>query len=283
MTGISTLSYFDKLFKKLEKDGDISKDEQHNRADEIQKLTDGYHLWQNSSLHSDWKSHGHYFDKKYNKILSIDNNKDRFAKIYEYKLWSSLESTSGIGSRFSYTQNLRAWLPKIINKYHINVIVDAACGDFNWMKIVLNDVNVTYYGFDIVDSIISKNNKLYANEKIKFKTADICLDRLPNCDLLIARDCLFHFSYCDIDNFLKNIELLDYKYLLTTSHIVEDGFVNSDIVTGGFRLVDLFNEPFCFNRDAVIDRVDDFPPGFAVEREMVLFQKEDVPVCLSNT
>ena len=57
-------------------------------------------------------------------------------------------------------------------------------------------------------------------------------------------------------------------------------FENSDIQTGDFRLIDLFNEPFLFDKDKVTARVDDFPEGYSIEREMILVEKQFVPTQL---
>lgn len=96
---------------------------------------------------------------------------------------------------------MRKWLVAIIPKYDVKRLVDAPCGDFNWMKLMLPQVDIEYFGFDIVDEIISSNDRNYGADKIQFAVADICKDDLPISDLLIVRDCLFHLSYEDIEQF----------------------------------------------------------------------------------
>ena len=213
-------------------------------------------------------------------MLEIDDYKDRFSKIYEDKSWATSESVSGVGSDFDYTQNLREWLPSVIERLGLKTIVDAPCGDFNWMKAVLPKVDVKYIGLDIVKDLIEQNVERHDSETVDFGVADICSDDLPECDLLLVRDCLFHLSYRDIDRFLKNIRHLDYKYLLTTTHLVEAGFFNQDIITGDFRVIDLFAKPFCFDESTVVDRVEDFPLGHPLTREMILIRKADVPASI---
>lgn len=213
-------------------------------------------------------------------MLQIDNYKDRFSKIYRDGSWATAESSSGVGSGVAYTENLRDWLPSVIQQHDVRTIVDAPCGDFNWMIRVLPGVDVKYFGFDIVEDLIEQNRRRHAQENIEFGVADICSDTLPDCDLLLVRDCLFHLSYRDIDRFLQNIKSLDYKYLLTTTHIVEAGFANQDIETGDFRPIDLFAKPFRLIENRVVDRVDDFPVGHPLEREMVLIRKVDVPTSI---
>lgn len=227
------------------------------------------------------------FDRKkrrneYKRMLELSSNQDRFSQIYEKKLWKSNESESGEGSEVKYTERLRHALPALISNYNINAIVDAPCGDFNWMKFVLPKVEtVSYYGFDIVEKVIASNNKNYSTEKVHFDVADICKDHLPDCDLLIVRDCLFHLSYNDVERFLINIKNVNYKYLLTSTHIVDADVQNRDIETGDFRLIDLYKPPFNFDSKHVLQSIDDYPEGYATKKQVVLIKKENVPLSLT--
>jgi len=220
---------------------------------------------------------------KYKQMLKAESLEDRFNMIYEDNLWSSEESISGEGSEVAYTENLRHWLIKKIDELDIKKLVDAPCGDFNWMKHVTKEVDIEYLGIDIVQDIIVTNNSLYKNSNISFNVGNLCKDALPTCDLLMVRDCLFHLSFEDINNFLINISNLEYKYLFTTSHIFESSHINLDIISGDFRYIDLFKEPFNFRKADVIDRVDDVPENHSSRlREMVLIKKQNVPTSISN-
>ena len=218
----------------------------------------------------------------YRRMLSLSSPKERFSEIYKNNLWSSSESGSGEGSEILYTEPLRKWLIENIKLLEIKTFVDAPCGDFNWMKLVLPKVNINYIGLDIVESVIDKNKINYAADNIKFEISNICEDKLPDCDLIMVRDCLFHLSYEDINRFLTNLSNTNYKYLLTTTHTVEKDFKNSNINTGDFRLIDLFGPPFNFDPTKVKSRVDDFPVGYSIERQMILVEKRFVPTEVSN-
>ncbi len=218
----------------------------------------------------------------YSRMLAGGDRKSRFDAIYKGGLWHSGESGSGQGSEVAYTENLRGWLPAVIRAHGIQSIVDAPCGDFNWMRLVLAEVPVHYQGFDIVDHVIARNAEAHGTDRTRFAVADICKDPLPDCDLLIVRDCLFHLSEHDIDLVLGNLARSNFRFLLTTTHFTEDGFRNTDITSGDFRIMDLFEPPYGFDKGAVLDRVDDFPPGYPIEREMVLLAKSDVPTGLMN-
>ena len=214
---------------------------------------------------------------EYRGMLTLNSPKERFSEIYKKNLWSSAESVSGVGSEILYTEPLREWLIENINLLKIKTFVDAPCGDFNWIKLVLPKVDINYIGLDIVDSIIEQNKVIYASDNIKFEIANICEDRLPDCDIIMVRDCLFHLSNEDINKFLINLSKTDYKYLLTTTHKVDKTFKNSNIKTGDFRLIDLFSFPFYFVSTKVKSRVEDFPTGYSIKRQMILVEKKFVP------
>ena len=220
---------------------------------------------------------------KYKKMLKAESLEDRFNLIYQENHWSSAESISGDGSEIAYTKNLRSWLIKKINELDVKKLVDAPCGDFNWMKLVTQEVNIDYIGIDIVKDIIATNNNLYQNSNINFDVGNICKDALPACDLLMVRDCLFHLSFEDINKFLENISNLEYKYLLTTTHKLNEEYLNTDIKSGDFRHINLFNKPFNFSQSDVIDRVNDFPDNHKLlPREMILIEKQNVPSSIAN-
>jgi hypothetical protein len=151
------------------------------------------------------------------------------------------------------------------------------------MKLVINKLELNYIGLDIVKNIIDKNNSLYASESTSFKVSNICNDQIPSCDLILVRDCLFHLSFDDIDKFLKNIQQTNYKYLLTTTHIVQPGFQNKDIISGDFRMINLFDYPFSFKNSCVRSRVLDCVINSKVKKEIILLEKKDVPTCLTIT
>jgi SAM-dependent methyltransferase len=223
-----------------------------------------------------------FFKKKrrYIGMLLMDSYKDRFKAISSNNLWGNEYSVSGDGSAIAYTENITKWLPLQIQKYSIKSIVDAPCGDFNWMRHVVDNNPIKYKGIDIVDELIERNKKNYQRINIDFECGDICTMQIPDCDLLIVRDCLFHLSYSEIDKFLKNIKMTNYKYLLTSTHNKSSVSTNKDIITGDFRYIDIFSDPFNFNESLVIDRVNDCPNTDKYKREMILIKKENVPTCI---
>lgn len=196
-----------------------------------------------------------------------------FKSIYNENKWHNEESKSGAGSTVEYTKNIRDCIPGIIEQFKIKSILDAPCGDFNWMKLLLPTVDVKYTGGDIVPGLIEENKK-YETKKIKFIVLDITQDVLPKADLMICRDCLFHLPNFYITSFFRNFLDSNISYLLTTTHVNDKSFENTDIKIGGFRKIDLFSEPFSLDKN-VIYRIDDYIDGFP-PREMVLFSRDQI-------
>ena len=210
------------------------------------------------------------FEKNLFKTKSVE---ERFNRIYSTNYWLDNESRSGTGSNLRSTENIRFHLPKILEKFNIKKLFDAPCGDFNWMSQVLKSVEIDYLGSDIVKDLIVSNKK-YENNKIKFSKSDIIVDKLPASDLMICRDCLFHFSYEDIFLFLNNFLSSDIKYILLTSNLNEEyKFENKDIVTGDYRKIDLFSKPFNFEKNYIYSFDDKNKLEIQHFRQMYLFSK----------
>ena len=210
---------------------------------------------------------------RYRKVRSYSNNVDKFTYIWKKNLWGSTESVSGPGSTLYNTQNLRSQLPILFKKFSIGSIVDALCGDFNWMKHVIPESGITYTGIDVVDNLIVENKIKYSNSFINFYQADLIMEVCPRSDLLISRDFLFHLSQEDIFKFLNNFLSSETNLLLSTTHKM-GLFVNSDIKTGDFRRIDLFAHPYHFSCEPLFS-FDDYTLG-DFPREMCLWSRQQV-------
>ena len=226
------------------------------------------------SLHGVWQT---VFKVLRHPYVLLGSNETRFTKIYKINHWSSQESRSGEGSGLVYTKNLRSQLPHVFQKYNIHKLLDAPCGDFNWMQHVIIDSEIEYIGGDIVRDIVVNNNNSYGSEKILFMHLNIISDALPEADMMIVRDCLFHFCYKDIHKFLNNFYDSNIPLLLTTNHL-GSSFKNYDIRTGGYREINLFATPFSFPSSPLLCIKDYIEPH--VPREMCLFNREQVKVAL---
>ena len=148
-------------------------------------------------------------------------------------------------------------------------MLDAPCGDYNWFRLIVWKNEIDYIGGDIVKPLIESNQARYGGERTKFVLLDIVNDPLPEAELWICRDCLFHFSERDImltiNNFLKS----NIRYLLTTSH--PDCNINHDIPTGSFRPLNLQLPPYSFGQP--VFRINDWNKGW-LAKHLVLWERE---------
>jgi len=193
-----------------------------------------------------------------------------FTNIYATNAWGA-ESRSGPSSGMERTKTIRSNLPKIIDRYHICSMLDAPCGDLFWMKSLLPTLVPNYIGGDIVKDVISDNIIHHGRDGVTFTVLDLTKDAFPKSDLFFCRDCLFHLSYRHIALVFQNFLNSDCKFIMTTSHINNGRFVNSDIETGDWRWFDLFLDPFNLPETYIESIIDG-----GGDRYMYLWRKEDV-------
>lgn len=219
------------------------------------------------------KTWRHIISVVYLKLKNNQTNQERFEWIYKSNAWGGL-TPSGQGSSLDYTASLRRDLSKLLKDFSIRKVFDAPCGDFNWMRRVLSEVDIRYIGADIVYPLINSLNEKYGGPKTSFIHMDLTTDRFPNADLMICRDCLFHLSFEDAELVLSNFLRSGIPYLLTSTYVNKGAFVNKNIRTGEFRLIDLFADPFNFPKDPLV-RIDDWIPPYP-ERHICLWSRAQI-------
>ncbi|HEY0730091.1 MAG TPA: hypothetical protein VGD38_18535, partial [Pyrinomonadaceae bacterium] len=116
-----------------------------------------------------------------------------FAPFYAENRWGDAESVSGPGSNLERTAKLRSELPLLLEEIGARTLLDAPCGDFNWMKNTALKLE-QYIGADVVPELIARNQSLYGDEHTRFVFLDLTRDKLPRADVILCRDCLIHFS-----------------------------------------------------------------------------------------
>ncbi|MCU0892253.1 MAG: methyltransferase domain-containing protein [Sandarakinorhabdus sp.] len=197
-----------------------------------------------------------------------------FKHIFESRYWGDNESVSGVGSSLAQTEQIRTDLPKLVAQFGIKSILDAPCGDLNWIKHILPEMGIDYIGADIVEGVVelARSNNKY--DRARFMQLDIVKGPLPEADLWLCRDVLFHLSFNEIRSALTNFRNSGINYILVTSH--KGAHVpNWNMVTGDFRELNLFKSPFALPQDKVVYRFDDYAPPMPA-REMVMFRREDL-------
>lgn len=167
----------------------------------------------------------------------------RFQSIYDTSVWGNAAEgvpASGVGSTLTATTELRQTLPPLLNQLGAKVVLDVGCGDFFWMRHV--DLVQNYIGVDIVPSVIEKNKSDFERLNRKFICINAIEDDVPDADVVLIREVLFHLSFKDAHDLLSNILTKPRAYLIMTSD--RETLFNSDIATGDFRPLNLEKAPF---------------------------------------
>jgi hypothetical protein len=200
-----------------------------------------------------------------------ENRSDAFQKIYDHNWWGSSESRSGPGSTLAYTARLRPRLEGLLAELKVRTLLDAPCGDFNWMRYVRLPEETCYIGGDIVAPLVKYLQNEHGSPRHTFQVIDIVEGPIPVADLWLCREVLFHLSNKDALKVLELFAKSDVKHILTTTF----DFVreNRDIGVGGIRLINLRLPPF--KLPPPIMRIADFIAP-APPRYLALWSREQV-------
>ena len=170
---------------------------------------------------------------------------ERFSAIYRNRVWledRQSGSLSGEGSEVQNTSSIRQRLPEVLQSIGSRILLDAGCGDFNWMKEVR--LPCKYIGVDIVPAVIEANASAYGSAERTFRVIDLTRDPLPAVDTVLCREVLFHLSFRDVWRVIENVRDSGASFLITTN---DSGLrLNADILSGDFRRLNLWKAPFFF-------------------------------------
>jgi len=173
--------------------------------------------------------------------LDRENPAQRFSSIYNLGVWvdsDGQKSLSGIGSEEIATAHLNTTLPSLLNQLDCCTLLDVGCGDWNWMRNI--DLSCEYVGVDIVPEIIEANRR-YERPGISFKVADAIAGPLPEADVALCREVLFHLSFRDGRAALTSISSAARWLIATTDTTI---WFNGDIRTGDYRKLNLQKSPY---------------------------------------
>ena len=207
----------------------------------------------------------------------VASNESVFSDIYRRRAWGEhYESVSGQGSGIVRTALFRDALAQLFKELRVRTLIDAGCGDFNWMKLLAVDLE-HYIGIDVVPDLIADNQRKYGNANTVFLNLDITLDELTRADLVLSRDCLVHLSSEDIFKALYNFKQSGSKYLLTNTFIALKE--NTDISSGGWRRLNLQLPPFNFPEPLrLIDEKCLHTGGIYSDKRLALWELKDIPI-----
>jgi len=143
-----------------------------------------------------------------------------FTDVYSRNEWLI---DSGPGSTIEY--NIHFYIPflrKFILDNNIKNITDLGCGDFKCGRLIYDDLDVKYTGYDCVyQNIINKHSlSYYGSDKYKFIHLDISNNKedIIGGDMCILKDILCHWKLNNIYTFLDYlVESRKFKYILITN------------------------------------------------------------------
>ena len=146
-----------------------------------------------------------------------------FTNIYENKVWGDnnnpeYNGSSGGGSDLDYNKDTYVpFLKKFIVDNNIKNIVDLGCGDFRCGKLIYDDLDIKYTGYDTYKKMIDYNLKQHSLPKYFFEHLNFFDNKeiIINGDLCILKDVLQHWKMDEIYTFLDYlIENKNFKYIL---------------------------------------------------------------------
>ncbi len=166
-----------------------------------------------------------------------------FGTYHRAGLLRAEETLSGPGSTLAQTASLRTALPAVFAAFGITSLLDAGCGDCNWMS-QLDGAPIHYTGVDIVPDLIERNRRRHGSQRRQFLCLDFAEADLPTADAVLCRDTLVHYSLAGAAAVLRNLQRSGARYLLATTFPGRGP--NPDIPLGGWRPLDMQAAPFGF-------------------------------------
>ena len=165
-----------------------------------------------------------------------------FTYIYENKIWGNNENenysgSSGDGSSIEFNTKYIEILKKIINHFKIKSVVDLGCGDFRIGKLVYDDLDIKYTGYDTYKKVIDFNLTQYPKSKYSFKHLDFFehKESIETADLCILKDVLQHWTLNHIYIFLDYlVASKKFKYILLVNCCKQNND-DEDCILGHFR------------------------------------------------
>lgn len=149
------------------------------------------------------------------------------------------ETRSGVASTFLETAILRPALGEWLRDQRIRSLVDAGCGDFNWMQAVDLGGLELYAGYDIVPELIARNQQLYGGRRGHFfAAADIARTPLAACDAILCRRVLCEMPVEEALRALAGFRASGARYLIATTRVEpeKEGRPIRDLLSAPFNL-----------------------------------------------
>jgi hypothetical protein len=189
--------------------------------------------------------------------VSSRSSEKVFSEYYNQNAWGSGESRSGGGSELEATASIRRELPRIFEQCKIRTLIDAPCGDMNWIKLIISNLE-SYTGVDVVPDLIKNNEQCYGSERRRFLLLDLTREKVPKADMILCRHCLQHLTIDDNLKIIYNFKESRSEYLLITQY--PNTTKNRDAARGEFWPRNLCIYPFDLPRPIEMIADGQIPP-----------------------
>jgi hypothetical protein len=136
------------------------------------------------------------------------------------------ETADGPGATLALTEELRTWLTDMLRRNKIDTLLDAACGDWSWMRLV--DLGATeYLGWDVDPQRISTCRQRIEEGDCNFSTCKptakfdtvnlLTVPEIPCVDLVLCRDFLMHTTNEYVAHVIDKVRASGSVLLLATT------------------------------------------------------------------
>jgi hypothetical protein len=197
-----------------------------------------------------------------------------FRRIHVSRGWGSPESASGPGSTRDRAATFLPDLIGLVRGLNTEVLLDAACGDFNWAAPLADSVT-TYIGVDVVPELVDANRRSHSSSRRRFLCRDIVRQSLPQADLVLCRDTLVHLRLTDIQRALGNLRRTGATHLIATTFLGDRE--NTDIPNGGWRPLNMEKPPFSFPAPlALVDERCHHSGGHYADKRFGLWRFDEI-------
>lgn len=146
---------------------------------------------------------------------------DVFNHIIETKKWQHAGG-SLCGPGTDHSRGTIDAMNILIEKFGFRNWLDIACGDGTIMHEIFAQHNIKYHGIDCVEPLLKTfrdwhHDSFTLTKKIVLQHGDARFADLPQMEIALVRDVLFHLPFLDALQIISNIRKSGTRFMLTTT------------------------------------------------------------------
>ncbi|HTT75031.1 MAG TPA: class I SAM-dependent methyltransferase [Candidatus Binataceae bacterium] len=170
---------------------------------------------------------------------------EQFNRIYEKNEWGY---GSGVGSLPLNNIEYIKFVQNFLVRNKITSVVDLGCGDWQFSRFI-DWSGIDYTGFDIVENVVSSNQRAFARSNIRFRVFT-SIEEVQEADLLLCKDVMQHLSNRTVQGYLRGLKTR-FRYLLITNDEWPTA-PNREIADGDWRPIRIDQPPFSESAPVVL-------------------------------